>query len=228
MQRFKNKYRIPSNRAPFWDYGWNAMYFITICTQNRAHWFGEITKGVMYLSEIGQIAQNEWLKTFEIRPDMNLWMGEYVVMPNHFHAIIRIGENQFNRKRGGQRGGDAMHCVSTTNANALTTTNANALATTNTNALTTTNANALATTNANTKTRAQKTKNLFGPQSKNLGSIIRGFKIGVKVSAQQIHSNFAWQSRYHDHIIRNERVFLRITQYIKNNPAHWKKDTFYR
>lgn len=204
MQRFENKYRIPSNRAPFWDYGWNAMYFITICTQNRAHWFGEITKGVMYLSEIGQIAQNEWLKTFEIRPDMNLWMGEYVVMPNHFHAIIGIGENQFNRKRGAQRGGDAMHCVSTTNANAL------------------------ATTNANTKTRAQKTKNLFGPQSKNLGSIIRGFKIGVKVSAQQIHSNFAWQSRYHDHIIRNERVFLRITQYIKNNPAHWKKDTFYR
>ena len=196
MQRFENKYRIPSNRAPFWDYGWNAMYFITICTQNRAPWFGEITKGVMYLSKIGQIAQNEWLKTFEIRPDMNLWMGEYVVMPNHFHAIIGIGENQFNRKRGAQRGGEAMHCVSTTNANA--------------------------------KTRAQKTKNLFGPQSKNLGSIIRGFKIGVKVSAQQIHSHFAWQSRYHDHIIRNERVFLRITQYIKNNPAHWKKDTFYR
>ncbi len=212
MERFQNKYRIPSNRAPFWDYGWNALYFITICTQNRSHWFGEITKGVMYLSEIGQITQNEWLKTFEMRPDMHLWMGEYVVMPNHFHAIIGIGKNQFNRKRGAQRGRDAMHCVSTTNANALATTNANASA----------------TAAANTKTNAQKPKNLFGPQSKNLGSIIRGFKIGVKVSAQQIHSNFAWQSRYHDHIIRNEPAFLRITQYIKNNPANWKKDRFHK
>ncbi|EON76143.1 hypothetical protein ADIS_3271 [Lunatimonas lonarensis] len=30
MDRFKNKYRIDSARAPFWDYGWNAAYFVTI------------------------------------------------------------------------------------------------------------------------------------------------------------------------------------------------------
>ena len=54
--------------------------------------FGEIH----CLSEIGKIVQTEWLKTPEIRPDMNLELGEFVVMPNHFHAIIRIGENQFN------------------------------------------------------------------------------------------------------------------------------------
>ena len=50
----------------------------------------------MLLSGIGKIVDEEWLKTFEMRPDMNLMMGEYVVMPNHFHAIIGIGDNQFN------------------------------------------------------------------------------------------------------------------------------------
>src|SRR5690625_4596008 len=103
MDRFKNKYRIASARAPFWDYAWNAAYFVTICTKNREHWFGKITDGVMDLSDIGEIVQSEWFKTFEMRPDMNLWMGEYVVMPNHFHAIIGIGENEYNTQRNTQR-----------------------------------------------------------------------------------------------------------------------------
>ena len=43
-----------------------------------------------------------------MRPDMNLQMGEFVVMPNHFHAIIIIGENQYNVGDGcvGDGGGD--------------------------------------------------------------------------------------------------------------------------
>ncbi|MGS2763301.1 transposase [Sinomicrobium sp. M5D2P9] len=61
----------------------------------------------MYLSEIGEIVEQEWLKTPELRPDMNLSLGTYVVMPNHFHAILEIGRNQYN-----QRSKDAMHCVS--------------------------------------------------------------------------------------------------------------------
>lgn len=40
--KFQNKYRIPSARAEWWNYGWNAAYFITICTAHREHLFGEI------------------------------------------------------------------------------------------------------------------------------------------------------------------------------------------
>lgn len=68
--------------------------------------------------------------------------------------------------------------------------------------------------------------NKFGPQSKNLSSIIRGFKIGVTKNAREKNQNFAWQSRFHDHIIRNEQELNRIRNYIRNNPLNWGKDKF--
>ena len=40
-----NKYRIESSRLKNWDYGWKGFYFITICTGNRIHYFGEIVDG---------------------------------------------------------------------------------------------------------------------------------------------------------------------------------------
>jgi putative transposase len=123
MKKYRNKYRVPSARAPFWDYGWNAFYFITICTHNRICWFGNVVSEKMALSDIGKIVKTEWIRTFQMRPDMNLMMGEYVVMPNHFHAIIGIGNNQYNSPQNEKRDDgrdvirnirrDAMHCVST-------------------------------------------------------------------------------------------------------------------
>lgn len=178
--KFQNKYRISSARLQGWDYGKNAPYFITICTQNHQPYFGKITNGEMYLSEIGKIAATEWTNTPEIRPDMNLELGEYVVMPNHFHAIIIIGKNEFNK--------DAMHCISTTD---------------------------------------DRYKNSFTPQSKNLASIIRGFKSSVTKNARQIQPNFAWQSRFYEHIIRNEESFHTISEYVRNNPLNWPNDKLY-
>jgi hypothetical protein len=40
--KFQNKYRIPSNRLQGYDYGANGYYYVTICTKNRVHYFGEI------------------------------------------------------------------------------------------------------------------------------------------------------------------------------------------
>jgi len=42
MDKFRNKYRIPLARLQSWDYRWAGAYFITICTDNRVHYFGEI------------------------------------------------------------------------------------------------------------------------------------------------------------------------------------------
>ena len=207
MSKFKNKYRIPPARLENWNYAAAGSYFITICTRNRAHYFGEIVGDEMQLTELGKIAETEWLKTIDMRPDMNLEMGEFIVMPNHFHAIIIIGDNEFNRgdyangngDGGGDGGGgrDAMHRVSTgATATGATPSSSNGI-------------------------------NTFGPQSKNLASIMRGFKSAVTTQARKMgDKNFEWQERYHDHIIRNWASFERIQYYIANNPAKWKEDTF--
>ena len=77
-----------SIRLKGYDYSQAGLYFITICCQDRACLFGKITDGKMILNEMGIIAQREWLKTTEIRPNVEL--GEFVIMPNHMHGIIRL------------------------------------------------------------------------------------------------------------------------------------------
>jgi REP element-mobilizing transposase RayT len=206
MTKYKNKYRIPSTRLETWDYKNNAAYFITIIAKNRKHFFGEIvetphltTPKTMQLSEIGKIVQTEWMKTPSLRPDMNLTLGEFVVMPDHFHGIIVIGQNIYNGHPVGVIGkddvidvGDASHCVST-----------------------------MKTHRVYVQCIVSPHKNLFSFQTKNLASIMRGFKSAVTILARKIDPSFAWQPRFHDHIIRNNKSYKIIANYIKMNPEKW-------
>jgi len=66
--------------------------------------------------------------------------------------------------------------------------------------------------------------NKFGPQFKNLASIIRGYKIGVKKWSTINNIPFAWQERFYDHIIRSEDDLSDIREYIVDNPLNWEKD----
>ena len=72
--------------------------------------------------------------------------------------------------------------------------------------------------------------NQFGPQSKNLASIIRGIKSAVTTQVRKMDhhaaSDFAWQSRFHDHIIRDDASYQRISNYIIQNPANWAMRDF--
>lgn len=68
----------------------------------------------------------------------------------------------------------------------------------------------------------------FGPQSGNLPSVVRGIKSAVTKYAIEHDIPFAWQSRYHDHIIRNQLEMNRIADYIENNPLRWELDRFYK
>ena len=87
---FHNKYRIPSARADWHDYN-GGVYFVTICTQNREHFFGEIKNGKMRLSEIGKYV-NQNISEIPIHnpyAEILLW----VVMPDHVHMIVIITPN---------------------------------------------------------------------------------------------------------------------------------------
>ena len=218
-ERFGNKYRVPSARLNTWDYGTHAAYFVTICTAGHEPYFWEIVDhdhvpsnhslpvivetpcmaslptnvpmpkiaetpcmaslplnqpvppnhplpSRMQLSALGKIVETEWLKTPELRPDMKLILGKFVVMPDHFHGIIIIGNNEYNRPDPGKPGA-------------------------------------------------------YGPQRKNLGSVIRGFKSAVTIHTRKNGITFGWQTRFYDRIIRDDPEFRRIEKYIEDNPAKW-------
>lgn len=66
--------------------------------------------------------------------------------------------------------------------------------------------------------------NKFGPQSQNLASIVRGYKIGVTRFARANNIPFEWQARYHDRVIRGAGEHERIAYYILSNPQKWAED----
>ncbi len=77
-----------SIRLKGYDYSQAGLYFITICCQDRECRFGKIENGQMQLNDAGMMVENEWLKLSE--RFKNIQLHEYVVMPNHFHAILEI------------------------------------------------------------------------------------------------------------------------------------------
>ena len=83
-----NKHHRRSIRLKGYDYSQAGLYFITICVQDRKCLFGNIVNGEMILNDAGKMADNEWVKIPE--RFTNVQLHEYIVMPNHFHAIMEI------------------------------------------------------------------------------------------------------------------------------------------
>jgi len=92
MKFFRRKYRVGSTRLAGWDYSSVGWYYVTLCTKNRVCILGDIVDGTIRLSAIGEIVAHEWQKTEGIRPHVSL--DEWVIMPNHLHAIIAIKDTE--------------------------------------------------------------------------------------------------------------------------------------
>ena len=71
------------------DYSYVGVYFITVCTADRQHLFGEVENGRMVLNEVGEVASRCWRDLPQHFPHAHL--DAWVVMPNHVHGIIVIG-----------------------------------------------------------------------------------------------------------------------------------------
>jgi putative transposase len=199
MDKFNNKYRISSVRLSNYDYGQNGAYFITICTKNRIHFFGEIVDKEMLLNEIGNLAHQYWQEIPNHFPYIEL--GNFVIMPNHIHGILIINKNTDNWDNGTLQGDiasvETLQCnVSTSETPPIDT--------------------------IKNKKMAE-----ISPKSGTISSIIRSYKSIVTKHGRFIEPEFEWQSRFHDHIIRNENSLINIQNYIENNPANWKQDKFF-
>ena len=198
-EKYKNKYRITSTRLKDWDYRNNGSYFITICTGNRKHFFGEIENNdnqkTMVLNEIGIFAENFWIEIPKHFPFVEL--GNFIVMPNHIHGILII--------------------------NSLQNDNENSLQCNESNKKLKTINNESLQCNDSTNTYFSE----ISPKSGSISTIIRSYKSVVTKNARFINSHFNWQSKFYDIIIKNAISFERIQTYIENNPSNWKEDKFY-
>jgi len=210
-----------SIRLKGYDYSQAGLYFVTICCQDRACLFGEIENGKMKLNIYGQIAWQEWQATEIIRN--NTALHEFIVMPNHIHGIIEI---LFQHK--GEEidqaidSKDKIHKKSAENESELRFAPAAATA-----------------------------MEKFKSPSQTIGAIIRGYKIATikKIKDNILNSGstgelqFApteiapteeiiqldfkiWQRNYYEHIIRDEKSYQTISEYIINNPAKWARGKF--
>lgn len=192
---YKGKYRIPSNRLQSFDYGSNAAYFVTICTHGKVNYLGEIP-------ETQSIASNETQNLASLRDG---------AFPQSLVQLSEIGKIAY------QYWLDIPQhflfvildefVVMPNHIHGILIFN---------------KAEPVETQDFASQTNEQQNK--FGPQSRNLGSVIRGYKAAVKKYATLNDLDMYWQERYHDRVIRTEKEHQNIAQYIYNNPLNWQLD----
>ena len=199
--KFKNKYRNESHRKPGWDYSSDGHYFINLVVQHRYQVLGIVENGKMILNAWGEIVLNEWNKSFVMRAE--LFCDTFIIMPNHLHAIVTIDNNAVNNvdlnKPVGSHGRATQRIL-------------------------------------NDKSPKWERK------PKSISSFVAGFKSAINTAIDNEidnggnlfpnlgkfnRNNHFWQPNYHDHIIRNEKSFENISNYIINNPAKWVDEGFY-
>lgn len=186
-----------SIRLKEYDYTNPNWYYITICTHNKEHLFGSVVNNKMKLNEYGKIAEEEWLKTKEIRKNIDL--DYYVIMPNHIHGIIIIEYNEnvratrwvapnndliipIDAKENGEiKRGASQRLAPTIQSNSL-------------------------------GSIIGQFKSVYTKRIK---------KIGV------MNTRPIWQRNYFEHIIRSDNDLHRIRKYIELNPLKWQLDEYY-
>jgi len=211
--KFINKRRINSLRLKDYDYSFAGAYFITICTKNREHSFGKIINGKLQTTEQIKICTKCWLDL----PNHynNCMVDEFIIMPDHVHGIIIVKNNDYKRDNYSEC---FSRCRRVPVGAGLKP----------------------APTHAKpAPTQVERGYNnvqfiaineiLINKQFKPcpVSEIIRGFKTFTarKINDwQNTPGQPFWQSRFHDHIIRNEYELNRIRKYIINNPSKWEKD----
>ena len=212
-----NIHHRKSIRLKGYDYSQAGLYFITICVQDRECLFGKIENGEMILNDAGKMVENEWLKI----PNRftNVHLHEYVVMPNHFHAImeIAVGATLVVDQNDDNTNNDGIKIGGIRNDNGIANNDVG---------------NDIADNDIADNENGQPQG--FAPtKPKTVGDMVGAFQSiatveyirGVKQLGWQPFNGKLWQRNYWEHIIRDEQSYQRISAYIINNPKKWNDDS---
>ncbi len=197
-----NIHRRRSTRLQGYDYSQAGAYFLTICTHNRQCLFGEIVGATgrsptMHINDAGHVVADEWLKTASIRSEIEL--DEWVVMPNHFHAILVIsamgccpradGSFEGTLPLGGNRPVEGKPPAKGDRP--------------------------VASTGPQPKSVGAVVAGFKSAVTKRINAI------------RQTPGRPVWQRNYWEHVIRNEWEVNRIRQYVADNPCQWEWDALH-
>lgn len=188
------------SRAQWYDYN-EGVYFITVCTKGRMSYLGNVVDTEMNFSETGAMLDSNIAAISQHHSDVII--PQWVVMPNHFHAIVEITPD--------------------ISGNVLPDGISTATGCDPTSDLPTVGPQPVAADIPNIPQRrfTQKTD-----RRALLSVVIGGIKAAVTRYANKRGIRFGWQSGFHDRIIRNQRELDLISEYIYNNPARWNEDCF--
>lgn len=191
------QYNRKSIRLKGHDYTSVGRYFVTIVIRNRLHLFGKVIDGKMILNKFGEIAAKEWQQTINLRDNVSL--GAFMIMPDHIHFVIHIEEQRIQKEYTAEE--------------------------------------------LERRAGAVAGKHMNKPGS--LGAVVRGYKGAVTrqvlsiISENQnnestlknselmdIHNQLRtektiWVRNYNEAIIKSERHYNNVTNYINNNPRKW-------
>lgn len=200
-----------SIRLKGYDYSQVGLYFITICCEDRKYRFGKIENDEMTLNEYGTIAYNEWIKLTE--RFSNFELDVFQIMPNHMHAIIALNTvwTRFTPAQNKPQNNDEIYGQSPNGQPQRLS---------------------LHLTDNDNRATAR--------VAPTIGDIIGAYKSLVANECLKIWKTKwvgvnpaptmgkLWQRNYHEHIIRNQQSYQKISEYIVNNPAKWLKIKFYK
>jgi putative transposase len=209
-----NIHHRKSIRLKGYDYSRKGLYFVTICCKNRACLFGKIESGEMFLNDAGKMIEKWYLELENKFPDIKC--REMIVMPNHIHFIL---ENK----------GDIAAVQANLNIRPEDEVVRASLGVRPYDIGQTHNNIGQTHRSAPTETSEQ----IFGEHiGSPLHRVIQWFKTmttneyirGVKNLGWEPFEKKLWQRNYWEHIIRNEKSYQNISNYIINNPSKWKED----
>jgi REP element-mobilizing transposase RayT len=198
------KHHRRSIRLKGFDYSQTASYFVTLVCHQRAMLFGEVIGDEVRLNNAGKIIESAWLALEDRFPTVAL--DEFIIMPNHMHAIITIGSSPVG----------ATLVVASSPADTPSPVGATLV---------------VASDSESSRAGTSPAPTITTP-STSLGDVIGAFKsiathdiiLAVRRGDLPPFAGKVWQRNYYEHIIRNEEEWARISQYICENPIRWAED----
>lgn len=198
-------------RKENFDYAKKGSYFITICGFENRPQFGQIKAGLMMYNDLGTIVEDRWKKIPEKFPGVTI--GKFVVMPNHFHGILHLAGIREASKgldvREASKGFDVREASKGLDVREASKGLPYGMA-------------SLIINGSGAKAAPSVPRIIHWVKTWTTNEYFR-FR---KVNHPGIGYLKLWHRSYYDHIIRNQDDYIRISDYIENNPANWEKDRF--